>query len=923
MAVKLGFSPKLYYHGQMRLSGRLRVLSYVCLLVAFLGAQETLTFQTQAPDYLFRLRPKIVGPESRPLALALGGGGSKGIAHIGVLQRMEEEGFEPDLVSGTSIGALMGAAFVSGYSGRMLEELLTRDDFGNYLREDMPRNRGVSLSEQEGRSFKLLSMEITRERFNYQPAAIQGFEVKRALSRILGRGAFFAGDDFSRLRCPFRVVATDLQEKGGQGSFAGGSLVDAVRASIAIPGLIQPAMVNGHQYVDGMLMENLPVREARKGLKNAVVLAVDVGGELPTGRANNTLSILGRSLNIAIEQQTRISREDADVLLRPDTSRARHLNFQMSNRRLIEEGKKAFDASLDALEAQVSPSSDWPWNPQVLRLDVPEDLQAPIQALAEATSSGKRFLRRILAGGFAESATLEKVESGGLQLKIQPYPRIQELHFDAEGEWRALMEPALLAENLQPSQRFNPVLLGRVLEKVMLEAILKGRPLIDFRGTGMDDAGRLRVSAREITWGAIGWEGDGALKPKDWNFLGRWLSYAEMGVLRRFFAPLEGQTVDMSVLHKKLRLSEVRFNFSEMGVDMGTMADGRAKLSLHPVSERKVTLYGTAGYESTWGGHFAVDARIAPLASAGQSLDFQGSTNRFQDWARLEFRQALPFFSRVGFSFFGAHARQEVLPESLSELSLLSYYMDGALEMQQRVTDWGGGLYARFGREDRGLVRWDATYRDVELRRVAAKSYRAVNSQFSIEWDRLDRFVLPTKGQVFRYMAGSGREKRPDGSPGKPYIYGYMRFRSLHRLGSRVSLDLDLESGLSLDTGPDRWFILGGPSSILGSQSAGFMHPCFSVTRLALPIRIPNGLSLPMQIEPALCSGVLGDAEMTKEILFHGAGIFFKTELSSLQLELAVSRLWYTRPESEKRHRGSWRINVTFGTRPFDFWKRR
>ncbi len=912
----------------MCLSESLRALSHVCLLVASLssnlGAQETLTFQSQAPDYLFRFRPKILAPNARPLALALGGGGSKGIAHIGVLQRMEEEGFEPDLVSGTSIGALMGAAFVSGYSGRMLEELLTRDDFGNYLREDMPRNRGVSLSEQEGRSFKLLSMEITPERFTYQPAAIQGFEVKRALSRILGRGAFFAGDDFSRLRCPFRVVATDLQEKGGQGSLTGGSLVDAVRASIAIPGLIQPALVNGHQYVDGMLMENLPVREARKGLKDAVVLAVDVGGELPTGRADNTLSILGRSLNIAIEQQTRISREGADVLLRPDTSRARHLNFQMGNRRLIEEGKKAFDVSFDALEAQLSPSSDLPWNPQRLALDVPEDLQAPIQALAERSSSSKQFLRRILAGGLAESATLQKLERGDLQLRIQPYPRIQELAVDAEGEWRALLEPALNSEKLEPSQRFNPVSLGRVLEKVMLEAVLKGRPLVDFRGTGMDETGRLRVVAREMIWGEIGWEGDGALKPKDWNFLGRWLSYGERSALRRFFAPLEGQRVDMNVLHKKLRLSEARFNFSEMGVEMASMAGGRAKLSLHPVSERKMTLYGTAGYESTWGGHFAVDARIAPLASASQSLDFQGSTNRFQDWARLEFRQTLPFFSRMGFSVFAAHARQEVLPESLKELSLMPYYMDGALGMQQRVTDAGGGLYARFGREDRGLVRWDSTYRNVELRNVVSpRSYRAVNAQFSIEWDRLDRFVLPTKGQVVRYMVGSGREKHPDGSPGKAYGYGYLRLRSLHRLGSRMSLDLDLEGGFGLETGPDRWFILGGPSSILGSQSAGFMHPCFSVARIALPIRISNALSLPMQIEPALCSGALGNAEGSKIIGFQGVGIFFKTEVSSLQLELAVSRLWYIRPENEIKHRGPWRINITFGTRPFDFWKRR
>lgn len=887
----------------------------VLLLLPPAGAQEPLAARAEAPDFLFRFRPKVSVTGQRPFAVALGGGGGKGLAHVGVLQRLEEEGLEPNLLAGTSVGALVGSAFASGYSGRTLEDLFRRENMGGYLLEGYQRVRGETLSEQEARATTLLNLEFSRSGFSYQPASSPGHEVERALLRFLARGSYYCEEDFSRLRFPFQAVATNFQEGGGTGTLTSGNLVRAVRASIAIPGLIQPATIQGEQFVDGMLVENLPVRAARRSLPGAVVAAVEVGSRLETGRAGNIFSILGRSLDISIDQQTRISRAEADVLLRPDTRHARALDFQAGLDPLVAEGRAAFDGQLGVLEAALYGRTESTMG-TAPSLEAPADLEAPLkELLAAAGGLPQRFLRRVVASGLAAAASYEPAQKDvPARIRVEPYAPLRELRIEAEAPWAGLLAAQLTREGVQPPARFNPVRLGRALEQVLLEAVLRGHPLVDFRGTAFDPAsGCLTVRLGDLRWESVHLAPSG-LAPRAEAALQRWVE------------PLAGEPVDTLRLESRLRLAQARYNLQDVGVVARPAAEGLTRLDLYPVSESRATVNGALGYESTWGAHLAVDARLSHFLSSSQALELHASSNRLEHYARVEFLRSFPVLSRTGCAVFVSRQEHRFIQEALTDIALLEGLKDLLLDTRQRTTDVGVGIFTRFGREDRGLVRLDASRRAVSLGPLPFPwEYTSRNVQLSAEWDNLDRYVLPTRGFQARLMTGQGRLRDLPESAPWTYRYHYLRLRGLRPLGPRVGLDLDLEGGLGWNTLTDRWFLLGGPSSILGTRSAGYVLPNFALARLSFPIRLWDQLAMPMQVEPALLYGHLGNlepGELRDGIRLRGVGLFFRTEISSFQLEFSLSRLWRTRPDSGGMG-GPTLFNLTLGTKPFDLWRRR
>lgn len=196
-------------------------------------------------------------PRTPRIGLALGGGGARGLAHIAMLEAFDEMGIRPAVISGTSIGAIYGAAYASGLSGKDLREH-TRTVLSQRfaLLRDLFAVRAQPLQ----RLFNLFSAPSAI----LDPAALLDVVLPKTLA-----------NDFSELKIPLHIVASDFYDQEPL-VFSSGSLRTAVAASMALPVIFQPVVVNGKAYIDGGLTNPLPF-DILDDLAD-VVVAIDVSG---------------------------------------------------------------------------------------------------------------------------------------------------------------------------------------------------------------------------------------------------------------------------------------------------------------------------------------------------------------------------------------------------------------------------------------------------------------------------------------------------------------------------------------------------------------------------------------------------------------------------------------------------------------------
>lgn len=216
------------------------------------------------------------------VGLALGGGVVRCMAHIGVLQVLEEHGIPVDIVAGTSGGSLVGAAFAAGLSARDIARAA----------------RGLAWR-------SLVKLRLRRD------GLLDAKGLEELLHRVVGPL------EFADLRRPFAAVATDIAS-GEEVVLRDGPVSEAVRASCAIPAVFLPVKIGGRTLVDGGLTNPLPVRTVRE-LGADAVIAVDVSPSLEQmGKPRNLVQIILHSLNIMQQEQVQAARAQADVLIAPD-----------------------------------------------------------------------------------------------------------------------------------------------------------------------------------------------------------------------------------------------------------------------------------------------------------------------------------------------------------------------------------------------------------------------------------------------------------------------------------------------------------------------------------------------------------------------------------------------------------------------------
>ena len=304
---------------------------------------------------LFLPLPPAAAEADRPrIGLVLGGGGAAGVAHVGVVRALEDLGIRPDVVTGTSMGAIVGGLYAAGLTPDELETAVTTIDWGSIFNDKSDRqllhplrrdSRIDPLSVQAD-----LPVGVGAGGVQVDAGLIDAVKLNLTLRRLAAPGQGVA--DFDELAIPFRAVATDIVT--GEAVVLGeGDLATAIRASMSIPALFPPVEIGGRLLVDGGVVNNLPVDVARAMGADIVIVSDIPGADVNPDDLRSFTAILEQTMSVMIAANSRLQIETLtprDVLLAPDVRAVGMLAFEKAAS-TVSAGQAAVAAQRGALEA--------------------------------------------------------------------------------------------------------------------------------------------------------------------------------------------------------------------------------------------------------------------------------------------------------------------------------------------------------------------------------------------------------------------------------------------------------------------------------------------------------------------------------------------------------------------------------------------
>ena len=284
-------------------------------------------------------------PKRPKIGLVLSGGGAKGFAHIGVLKVLEKAGIKIDYIGGTSMGAVVGGLYASGYSANQIDSLFMATNFDEMIQDYIPR---TSKSFYEKRNDELYALSLPFNKFSIGvPIALtKGMYNYLLLARVLHKVRFTR--DFNKLKIPFLCIGTNI-ETGDQIILNKGYLPEALTASSAFPTLFTPVEIDGKVIVDGGVANNYPIDEIRK-LGADIIIGVDVQDDLKTRKdLQEATKILVQISNFPMVKRMDNKKNTADVYIKPDISSYSVISFD-KGREIIDTGEKSALEVIDRLE---------------------------------------------------------------------------------------------------------------------------------------------------------------------------------------------------------------------------------------------------------------------------------------------------------------------------------------------------------------------------------------------------------------------------------------------------------------------------------------------------------------------------------------------------------------------------------------------
>lgn len=254
----------------------------------------------------------------------LSGGSAKGFAHIGVLAALERAGVPISVVAGTSMGAVLGGLYSIGYTPQQIRGIAASQDWTALLGDRSDRQMLVPDRRVVG-SRTLISFPVRGGRITLPSGVVRGDAIMRLLERTTWRAQSVR--DFTQLPLPFAAVATDV-ETGEAVVLTSGVLAQAMRASMAITGVIQPIRLNGRLLMDGAVARNLPAQDART-LGADILICSDVSGPLLKGDdLRSIVDIVIQTVAFQMAEHNEEQRRLCDVLIQPDVNGLSTFSFE-------------------------------------------------------------------------------------------------------------------------------------------------------------------------------------------------------------------------------------------------------------------------------------------------------------------------------------------------------------------------------------------------------------------------------------------------------------------------------------------------------------------------------------------------------------------------------------------------------------------
>lgn len=290
--------------------------------------------------------------EDIKVGLVLSGGGAKGLAHVGVIKILEEAKIRVDYIAGTSMGAVIGGLYASGYNAHQLDSIIKITDFDRIIKDNVPRST-KTFYEKENTERYAVTLPFDSFKLSIPQSLSKGQNTYNLLAQALDHVSKIR--NFNHLPIPFFCVATDA-ENGKQVLLESGYLPEAITASGALPSLFSPVEINDKLLIDGGISNNYPVQELlTKGVD--VVIGVDVQDDLHTkDKLNTAPEILIQINNYRSIASMGAKKDSTDIYLRPDVADYSVVAFGDKNE-IIDKGTEAALNQINALREIASRQS--------------------------------------------------------------------------------------------------------------------------------------------------------------------------------------------------------------------------------------------------------------------------------------------------------------------------------------------------------------------------------------------------------------------------------------------------------------------------------------------------------------------------------------------------------------------------------------
>lgn len=294
------------------------------MIVAFLfGSALLIKAQTVTGE-----RPKV--------GVVLSGGGAKGLAHIGALKVLEEAGIPIDYIGGTSMGSIVGGLYAIGYTSRQLDSIGRVINWEEFLTDKVSR-RNLSMIEKDEDLRYIFSFPIRKKRITLPTGIVAGQNISSLFSRLTVPVCNVK--DFTQFKTPFYCVATNI-ETGEAVVLKSGNLSEAMRASMAIPTVFTPEIIDGNLLLDGGLINNFPVEEIKK-MGAEIIIGVDVGFRFyKRNDLNSMVKIIEQSIFMHSIEKNKKYKKMCDILIEPVLTEYNASSFTKADS-LITRGERA------------------------------------------------------------------------------------------------------------------------------------------------------------------------------------------------------------------------------------------------------------------------------------------------------------------------------------------------------------------------------------------------------------------------------------------------------------------------------------------------------------------------------------------------------------------------------------------------------